>query len=118
VYRLKGELTLQKLSVVRPRLSVPSTQRPTSSTQAEAEREVEACFLKAIAIARRQQAKVYELRAATSLARLWQHQGRRAEAHRLLSELYHGFTEGWATKDLQQARTLLEELSAHAPPYM
>ncbi len=73
--------------------------------------EAEGYFLKAIDIARQQQAKAYELRAATSLARLWQQQDKHAEAHRLLSEIYHWFTEGFATKDLQEAKTLLDTLT-------
>ncbi len=56
-------------------------------------------------------AKSFELRAATSLARLWQHQGRRAEARQLLAEIYNWFTEGFDTKDLQEAKELLEELA-------
>ena len=67
-------------------------------------------FLKALAIARRQEAKSLELRAATSLARLWQQQGKKAEARQLLAEIYGWFTEGFDTKDLQEARALLEEL--------
>src|SRR5262245_57297911 len=86
-------------------LSVPSPQPLTPSTQ-----EAEACFLKAIEIARRQEAKTLELRAAMSLARLWQQQGKKKEAHRMLSEIYHWFTEGFDTKDLQEAKALLEEL--------
>ena len=62
------------------------------------------------AIARRQQAKSLELRAATSLARLWQQQGKKDEAHKLLSDVYGWFTEGFDTKDLQEAKVLLEEL--------
>jgi predicted ATPase len=73
--------------------------------------EAEACFHKAIAIARKQQAKSWELRASTSLARLWQQQGKTAEAHHMLSEVYNWFTEGFDTKDLQEAQTLLEELA-------
>ena len=61
-------------------------------------------------IAQRQQAKSWELRASTSLARLWQQQGKTAEAHQMLSEIYHWFTEGFDTKDLQEAKGLLEEL--------
>src|SRR5262249_52998277 len=75
------------------------------------ESEAEACFLKAIDIARKQQAKSLELRAATSLARLWQQQGKQAEAHKLLSDVYNWFTEGFDTKDLQEAKALLDELS-------
>lgn len=74
-------------------------------------REAEECFLKAIDIARQQQAKSWELRAATSLARLWREQGKRDEAHAVLFEVYNWFTEGFDTKDLQEAKALLEELS-------
>lgn len=80
------------------------------------QREAEGYFFKAIEEARQQQAKVFELRAATRLARLWQQQGKRAEAHELLAEIYHWFTEGFATQDLQQAKALLDELSACVPP--
>jgi predicted ATPase len=75
------------------------------------EQEAETCFLKALAVARRQQAKSWELRASTSLARLWQQQGKRAEAYQLLSDIYNWFTEGFDTKDLQEAKALIEELS-------
>jgi len=71
----------------------------------------EDCFHKAIDIAQKQQAKSLELRASTSLARLWQHQGKQSEAHQLLSDIYGWFTEGFDTKDLQEARALLEELT-------
>jgi predicted ATPase len=73
--------------------------------------QVEACFQQALAIARRQQAKSWELRAAVSLSRLWQQQGKRAEAHALLAPIYGWFTEGFDTADLQEAKALLEELS-------
>jgi len=73
--------------------------------------EAEACFQQALTVARRQQAKSLELRAAMSLARLWQRQGRRAEARELLAEVYGWFTEGFDTTDLQEARALLEALS-------
>jgi len=73
--------------------------------------EAETCFRHALAIARRQQAKSLELRATMSLARLWQHQGRRAEAHQLLAEIYGWFTEGFDTADLQEARAWREELA-------
>jgi len=76
----------------------------------EPQAETEACFLKAIEIARRQQAKSLELRATTSLTRLWQQQGKTAEAHLMLSEVYNWFTEGFDTKDLQEAKALLAEL--------
>jgi len=64
----------------------------------------------ALRIARRQQAKAYELRAATSLARLWGEQGRRAEARELLAPIYGWFTEGFDTRDLKEAKALLEIL--------
>ena len=76
-----------------------------------AEADAEACFHKAIEVAQRQQAKSLELRATTSLARLWQQQGKKDEAHKLLSEIYNWFTEGFDTKDLQEAKALLEELA-------
>ena len=88
MYRLKGELLLQRDNL----------------------REAEACFLKAIEISRRQQAKSLELRAATSLARLWQQQDKREDARQMLAEIYDWFTEGFDTKDLQEAKALLEEL--------
>jgi predicted ATPase/class 3 adenylate cyclase/DNA-binding winged helix-turn-helix (wHTH) protein len=72
--------------------------------------QVEACFQQALAIARGQQAKSWELRAAMSLSRLWQHQGKRAEAHDLLAPIYGWFTEGFDTADLQEAKALLEDL--------
>jgi predicted ATPase len=72
---------------------------------------VEECFLKAIDIARQQQAKSLELRAVMSLSRLWQQQGKTEEARQMLAEVYNWFTEGFDTKDLQEAKALLEELS-------
>jgi len=64
----------------------------------------------ALRVARTQQAKSYELRAAMSLARLWGEQGRRTEAHELLAPVYGWFTEGFDTTDLMQAKTLLDDL--------
>ena len=90
LYRLKGEFLLQQ----------------SSDNQAEAE----ANFHHALDIARNQQAKSFELRTATSLARLWQQQGKRQEAHDLLAPVYHWFTEGFDTLDLKDAKALLEEL--------
>ena len=101
LYRLKGELTLQQQSKVQ------SPQPPTPSTQAEAE----ACFLQAIDSSRRQHARLWELRAAVSLARLWQQQGKSQEARQLVAEIYGRFTEGFATADLKEAKALLEELN-------
>jgi tetratricopeptide (TPR) repeat protein len=72
--------------------------------------EVEACFQRAIAIAREQSARSLELRATMSLARLWQQQGRCAEAHDMLGAIYGWFTEGFKTADLREARALLAEL--------
>jgi predicted ATPase len=91
LYRLKGELLLQQ----------------NSDNQTEAE----SCFHHALEIARTQQAKSFELRTATSLARLWQIQGKRQEAHDLLAPVYHWFTEGFDTADLKDAKALLEELA-------
>jgi class 3 adenylate cyclase/predicted ATPase len=133
LYRLKGQLTLQKFQVsgfkfqvqespkseVRSSESeVPNTQHPTPSTQAEAEREAEECFLKAIDIARKQQAKSWELRATLSLVRLRQQQAMQSAtrdtqhaARNTLSEIYTWFTEGFDTADLKEAKALLENLS-------
>ncbi|MGE0827251.1 MAG: hypothetical protein AB7G75_26290 [Candidatus Binatia bacterium] len=94
LYRLKGELTLQ------------SSVQSLESRVKEAER----CFLQAIEIAQKQQAKSLELRATTSLARLWQQQSKTAEAREKLAAIYNWFTEGFDTKDLQEAKALLEEL--------
>jgi predicted ATPase len=73
--------------------------------------QAEACFQQALAIARRQQARSYELRAAVSLSRLWQRQGKRTEAYDLLAPIYAWFTEGFDTADLQEAKALLEALA-------
>jgi predicted ATPase len=91
MYRLKGELLLQQ----------------SSSNQTEAE----SCFHQAISIAQNQQAKSWELRAATSLARLWQSQGKRHEARQVLGDVYGWFTEGFDTADLKDAKALLDELA-------
>jgi predicted ATPase len=91
VYRLKGELLLQQ--------AVPAAP------------QAEACFHQALTIARQQQAKSWELRAAMSLDRLWQRQGKRTEAYDVLAPIYHWFTEGFDTADVQEAKALLEELS-------
>jgi class 3 adenylate cyclase/predicted ATPase len=73
--------------------------------------EAEACFRQALDVARRQEAKSLELRAAMSLSRLWQQQGKRTEARELLAPVYGWFTEGFDTSDLVEAKALLEELS-------
>jgi predicted ATPase len=81
------------------------------SAEPNSQVEAEECFQKAIEIARRQEAKSWELRAVMSLSRLWQQQGKKAEARPLLAPLYGWFTEGFDTKDLQEAKALLEELA-------
>jgi predicted ATPase len=96
LYRLKGELTLKSEVKTSPNRS-----------QVSLESEVEACFQKAIEIARRRQAKSWELRAVMSLSRLWQQQGKKDEARQILAEIYSWFTEGFETKDLQEAQALL-----------
>jgi predicted ATPase len=70
----------------------------------------EQSYLKAIAVAQRQSGKLFELRAATSLARLWRDQGKRQQAHDLLAPVYDWFTEGFDTLDLKEAKALLEQL--------
>jgi predicted ATPase len=77
---------------------------------AENRAEAAACFHHALDVARRQQAKSLELRATVSLVRLWQHQGKCAEAYALLAPIYDWFTEGFDTTDLQDAKALLVEL--------
>ena len=96
LYRLKGELLL---------IQGNEAEAETSFHQAES------CFQHAIEVARRQQAKSWELRATVSLCRLWQKQGRVDEARQMLAEIYGWFTEGFDTPDLQEAKALLEELS-------
>ena len=107
LYRLKGELTLQTSQVSSSTFQVTGSQSLTADSQGEAE----ACFLKAIEIACKQQAKSLELRAATSLARLLAKQGRCDEARRMLSEVYAWFTEGFDTADLKEAKALLDDLA-------
>ena len=74
--------------------------------------KAEAYFERALTVARQQQAKSWELRAATSMARLWRDQGKRKEARELLVPVYGWFTEGFDTVDLKEAKTLLDELAA------
>ena len=73
--------------------------------------EAESCFHQALDLSRVQQAKSWELRAATSLARLWQQQGKRIEAYELLAPVYNWFSEGFDTADMQEAKAILERLS-------
>jgi predicted ATPase len=125
LYRLKGQLVLQSgvwssKSEVKTSLRQVSDKSKTSQDKSgvsdprplapDPQSEAEACFLKAIEIARRQQAKSLELRAIMSLARLWQQQGKQHAARNMLSDIYHWFTEGFDTVDLQEAKALLEEL--------
>ena len=105
LYRLKGELTLGKLK------ACPEPSRRGQGSQFKGEDEAEACFHKALEVAQHQEAKSWELRAATSLARLWQGQGKREEARELLAPVYDWFTEGFDTADLQDAKALLAELA-------
>jgi predicted ATPase len=72
---------------------------------------VEACFQRAIEIARRQSAKLPELGATVGLARLWQQRGKKDKARQMLAEIYGWFTEGFDTADLKEAKSLLEELT-------
>jgi len=99
VYRLKGQLALQQFNVQGSKFKIANPQS-----------EAEACFLKAIKIAQRQQAKSFELRATVSLARLWQQQGKQAEARQMLSDIYNWFTDGFDMADLKEAKALLDEL--------
>jgi predicted ATPase len=89
LHRIEGELLLKKGDIAA----------------------AEACFQQALVLARRQGAKAWELRAATSLARLWADQGKRPEGHRLLAEVYGWFSEGFETADLQEAQGLLAQLA-------
>jgi predicted ATPase len=93
VHRLAGEIALKSLTP-------------------HAVEKAEACFDRALAVARQQLAKFWELRAAMSMARLWRDQGRRDEAHDLLAPVYGWFTEGFDTRDLKEAEALLKELAS------
>jgi len=73
--------------------------------------DTEACFQEALSIARNQRAKSFELRAATSLARLWRDQGRHDEARRLLADIYDWFSEGFDTLDMTKAKLLLDDMA-------
>jgi len=74
--------------------------------------KAEAYFERALGVARAQQAKSWELRAAMSMARLWRDQGKPQQARELLAPVYGWFTEGFDTRDLKEAKVLLEELAA------
>ncbi len=100
LYRIKGELLLAR-----------EGDNQKAKGEKEAVSEAETCFSKAMDIARSQSAKSLELRAVRSLSRLWQKQGKKDEARKLLQEIYCWFTEGFDTADLKEAKALLEELS-------
>lgn len=105
LYRLQGELLLQKAKDGRQKLELDN---PFSTILAS--EEAENCFREAIEVARRQNAKSLELRAVMSLGRLWQKQGKKKEARQMISEIYDWFTEGFDTRDLREAKALLEDL--------
>jgi predicted ATPase len=92
LHRIRGEILLKR----DPANTVPA----------------EGAFLTAIAIAQQQKARSFELRAAMSMARLWRDQGKREEARDLLAPVYKWFTEGFDTRDLKEAKALLDELTA------
>jgi predicted ATPase len=91
VYRIAGEVTLKS--------PAPDTKK------------AEKYFDRALAVARQQQSKYWELRAALSLARLWRDQGKVQQARELLAPVYWWFTEGFDTRDLKEAKALMEELA-------
>ncbi|MGE4090305.1 MAG: hypothetical protein AB7G75_05635 [Candidatus Binatia bacterium] len=111
VLRLKGELMLCAGEKGKRGKGEEANFPDPKSQILDPESEAEGCFLRAIEVAQSQQAKSWELRTATSLARLWQQQGKHHEARTMLSEVYNWFTEGFETKDLQEAKALMEELS-------
>jgi predicted ATPase len=92
LHRCRGEILLRR--------------DPANTTPAEE------AFLTAIAVAQQQKARSFELRAAMSMARLWRDQGKRNEARDLLAPVYDWFTEGFDTRDLKEAKALLDELTA------
>jgi tetratricopeptide (TPR) repeat protein len=94
-YRLKGELLWMKYKEVRSR-------------------EIGECFEKSMQLAKKQQAKSFELRTAMSIAKWWSAQGKEVKAFKLLSEVYEWFTEGFETQDLKEARQLIDKMSATA----
>lgn len=96
LHRLRGELILQRVD---------------GSDSPDVLESAENCFLKAIQIAKNQEAKMWELRATVSLCRLWLKQNKQKQVRPLLSTIYNWFTEGFATKDLKEAKALLEEMN-------
>jgi predicted ATPase len=109
LYRLKGELLLMQTTGRGASLAAPAGTAVAGKSAIEV--QAESCFRQALEIAQRQQAKALALRAAMSLARLYQQQDKAAEARNLLTPIYHNFTEGFETVDLQEANALLNEFS-------
>ena len=99
LHRQRGELLLLREAKSHP------------AQGSREQHEAEMCFQHALDVSRQQQSKSLELRAAMSLSRLWQRQGKRQEAYDLLAPIYGWFSEGFDTADLQEAKTLLEELA-------
>ena len=98
LYRQRGELLLLRAAKSHP------------AQGSREQHEAETCFQHALDVARQQQAKSLELRAAMSLSSLWQRQGKRAQARALLAPIYNWFTDGFDTADLQEAKALLDAL--------
>jgi predicted ATPase len=130
LYRLKGELTLVQSRVQGLAASVTMSSKrrarrvgiahhdvhmseagTVGGAHPTREAEAEACFWKAIEVARKQQAKSLELRAVMSLSRLWLRQGKKRNARQMLATIYGWFTEGFDTADLQEAKALLDDLA-------
>jgi predicted ATPase len=116
VHRLTGEVLLQEAGggVSRsqaPALPTKGSHEDEAAGPSPRQTEAETWFRQALEIARRQQAKSLELRAAMSLSRLWQQQGRSTDAYRLLAPVCGWFTEGFDTADLQDAKALIEALA-------
>jgi class 3 adenylate cyclase/tetratricopeptide (TPR) repeat protein len=121
LWRLKGELILRKFKVQGSRFKVDNPQsenvdNPQSTIRlpppsgGNPQLEAEECFHRALAIARQQQTKTFELRAALSLSRLWKRQGKRDAARQLLADVYGKFTEGFTIPDLRRAQVMLQQL--------
>jgi predicted ATPase len=114
LHRITGELRLQGDGHARNPGGAKKTRRAAAAVSGVSDiskDSAEACFRTAMEIARRQEAKSLELRAATSLAHLWRGQGKRRQAHEVPSEIYGWFTEGFDTADLRDAHSLLAELA-------